>query len=149
MIYIIHLSIHFQIQFHQNDYLKILGNIWKKFIRKYPEDNFYILSLNPIYKPLHYKGNTITNKKIKEFNKQMKKMIRKSNYRNTKFINTYKNIFKKEKIIHEKSACRYALKYRKLNIRHMRESSSFQLHYSSKIDKKIYKYVNQFIQNNK
>ena len=65
-------------------------------------------------------------------------MIRKSNYRNTEFINTYKNIFKKEKIIHEKSAYGYALKYRKLNIRHMRESSSFQLHYSSKIDKKKY-----------
>ena len=115
-------------------------------IKKYPEDHFYIQSINPIYKPLYYRGHSVTNEKIKRFNKKMKSLIKHSKYKNVRYIDTYKNIFVKEKLITKKKTYRYALKYRKMKVRYMRESSSFQLHYSTKVDKKIYRYVNQFIQ---
>ena len=49
--------------------------------------------------------------------------------------------------VHKKSAYRYAIKYRKMNVRYMRESSSYQLHYTDSVDKKLFKYVNDFIKN--
>jgi hypothetical protein len=34
-----------------------------------------------------------------------------------------------------------------MNVRYMRESSSYQLHYTDSVDKKLFKYVNDFIKN--
>ena len=119
----------------------------KNFIKKYPEDYFYLMSLNPIYKPLHYQGNTATNSMVVRFNKKLKSLIEKSPYENVTYLDTYKNIFKKQGLIHKKSAYRYALKYRRLPIRYMKESSSYQLHYTTEVDEQIYNYVNNFMGN--
>ena len=128
---------------------KLAKKYWKLFktelVKKYTDDHFYILSINPVYCPLKYQGNTVTNEKIVRFNKKMKSLIAKSSFENVSYVDTYKNIFKKQGLIHKKSAYRYALKYRTTNVRYMRESSSYQLHFSDKVDKKIYKYVNGFI----
>ena len=59
----------------------------------------------------------------------------------------FKNVFQKNGWVHKKSAYRYAIKYRKMNVRYMRESSSYQLHYTDSVDKKLFKYVNDFIKN--
>lgn len=118
----------------------------KNLIKKYPEDHFYITSLNPVYCPLYYKGNSVTNNKVKRFNKKLKGLIEKSSFTNVSYVDTYKNIFKKQGLIHKKSTYRYALKYRTTNVRYMRESSSYQLHYSEEVNKQIYQYVNQFIE---
>lgn len=128
---------------------KLAKKYWKLFkkelIKKYKDDHFYILSINPVYRPLKYQGNTVTNEKIVRFNKTMKNLIAKSSFENVSYVDTYKNIFKKQGLIHKKSAYRYALKYRTTNVRYMRESSSYQLHYSDKVNKMLYKYVNDFI----
>ena len=88
----------------------------------------------------------MTNDKVVRFNKKMKSLIAKSSFENVSYVDTYKNIFKKQGLIHKKSAYRYALKYRTTNVRYMRESSSYQLHFSDKVNKMIYNYVNQFIE---
>ena len=118
----------------------------KNYIKKYPEDHFYITSMNPVYSALYYRGNSVTNDKVVRFNKKMKSLIAKSSFENVSYVDTYKNIFKKQGLIHKKSAYRYALKYRTTNVRYMRESSSYQLHFSDKVNKMIYNYVNQFIE---
>ena len=117
----------------------------KNLIKKYPEDRFYITSLNPVYCPLYYRGNSVTNDKVIRFNKKLKSLIAKSSFTNVSYVDTYKYIFKKQGLLHKKSAYRYALKYRTTNVRYMRESSSYQLHYSDKVNKMVYNYVNQFI----
>lgn len=129
---------------------KLAKKYWKlykkNFIKKYPEDHFYLMSVNPVYCTLWYGGGSVTNSKIVKFNNTLKSLIEKSSYQNVSYIDTYKNIFKKQGLIYKKSAYRYALKYRTTNVRYMRESSSYQLHYSEEVDKQIYQYVNQFIE---
>ncbi len=115
------------------------------FIKEYPEDHFYLMSINPVYTPLYYRGNSVNNNKIVRFNKKLKSLINQSSYKNVSYVNTYKNVFKKQGLIHKKSAYRYAAKYRRMPVRYMKESSCFQLHYSTEVDKQIYQYVNQFI----
>lgn len=117
----------------------------KNLIKKYPNDNFYLLSINPVYCTLRYRGNSVTNDKVIRFNKKLKSLIAKSSFTNVSYVDTYKYIFKKQGLLHKKSAYRYALKYRTTNVRYMRESSSYQLHYSDKVNKMVYNYVNQFI----
>lgn len=128
---------------------KMAKEYWKLYkenlIKKYPNDYFYLVSINPVYCTLHYRGNVVTNDMVVRFNKKLKSLIAKSSFGNVSYVDTYKNIFKKQRLIHKKSAYRYDLKYRTTNVRYMRESSSYQLHYSDKVDKKIYKYVNGFI----
>ncbi len=115
------------------------------FIKAHPEDHFYLMSINPVYTPLYYRGNSVNNSKIVRFNKRLKTLIKQSPYENVSYVNTYKNVFKKQGLIHKKSAYRYAAKYRRMPVRYMKESSCFQLHYSTEVDKQIYQYVNQFI----
>ena len=121
--------------------------LYESFISKYPEDHFYLLSVNPVYCTLRYRGNTVTNSKVICFNKTLRKLVKKSGYKNVTYVDTYKNVFQKNGWVHKKSAYRYAIKYRKMNVRYMRESSSYQLHYTDSVDKKLFKYVNDFIKN--
>ena len=90
--------------------------LYKSFISKYPEDHFYLLSVNPVYCTLRYRGNTVTNSKVIRFNTTLRKLVRKSGYKNVTYVNTYKNVFQKNGWVHKKSAYRYALKYRKNGI---------------------------------
>lgn len=119
------------------------------FISKYPEDHFYLMSINPVYTPLRYRGNIVTNSKIVKFNKKLRSLIEESSYDNVSYVNTYNQIFKRQGLIHKKSAYRYAAKYRRMPVRYMRESSCFQLHYSTEVDLQIFDYVNQFIEEEK
>ena len=121
--------------------------LYESFISKYSEDHFYLLSVNPVYCTLRYRGNTVTNSKVIRFNKTLRKLVKKSGYKNVTYVDTYKNVFQKNGWVHKKSAYRYAIKYRKMNVRYMRESSSYQLHYTDSVDKKLFKYVNDFIKN--
>ena len=104
--------------------------LYESFISKYPEDHFYLLSVNPVYCTLRYRGNTVTNSKVIRFNKTLRKLVKKSGYKNVTYVDTYKNVFQKNGWVHKKSAYRYAIKYRKMNVRYMRESSSYQLRFS-------------------
>ena len=100
-----------------------------------------------MYCTLRYRGNTVTNSKVIRFNKTLRKLVKKSGYKNVTYVDTYKNVFQKNGWVHKNSAYRYAIKYRKMNVRYMRESSSYQLHYTDSVDKKLFKYVNDFIKN--
>lgn len=116
----------------------------KNFIKKYPEDYFYLMSVNPVYCSMQYRGNSVTNSKIDRFNKKLKSLVEKSSFANVFYVDTNTNVFKKQGLTYKKSVYRYAAKYRTLPLL-QKESANFQLHYSDKVNKKLYKYVNQFI----
>ncbi|MDO4975930.1 MAG: hypothetical protein Q4E53_01595 [Eubacteriales bacterium] len=117
---------------------------YKRYISRYPEDRFYLLSVNPVYGTTKLEGTKLNNAKIKRFNATLKKYIKNSPMKNVVFVDTYNDIFIKRKWANCKKAYRYAATYRKLPGL-LKERNSFQLHYTRAADQEIYRYVNKTI----
>ncbi len=70
-------------------------NLYKKLISKYPNDEFYILSINPVDEKLIKKTrptNIRTNAEIENANLEYKRLIKSSTYTNVTFCDSYSAI---------------------------------------------------------
>lgn len=121
---------------------------YKRYISKYPEDKFYLLSVNPNYGVFKVAGTKLDNAKVRKFNATLKKCILSSPMKNVVYVDTYNEIFTKNRWTSNKRAYRFAASYRKLPGL-LRERNSFQLHYTKAANQEIYRYVNKVISEDK